>query len=576
MRFLKRLFLVLLALLMAAMVAIYLTPLDVYVPEVEQVLSKQLREPITVQHLRLAAVPFPHLELQGVRLGGDERITAQSVDVELDFSGLLAGKKVCWRIVIRDGVAAYAQVRKLIVWFNSAPAVVRRVAVRELQLSRMGLLTPEMILGPVEGKLEFAQDGKLERAWFAMDEQKVTAILSPQADRHFDVKMHARDWAVPQFPQLVLDELLVDGVLGEKDFTAQNFAVALHGMHATGSGKVEFSDGWRIQSMLNEVDAPLDQVMAALGNPLALTGALHAKGQLNSHGKVLRELRDNLHFTGDVQGSHVTLRIAQDFQHPLAFDEIEAHVAVQPGRLAVNALEAKLYGGEFSGSASVTRKSSMLKADVSVSEIAMQPVVEALTNEMLFSGSMDGAAKLSMRLDAIERFTENMHLDGHFHLRNGVLSKLDLVQAASNPGKVPEKIGTTRFDDLSGLLNIDANGYHFRKIKMTSGSFNADGKIDISHSLQLSGMLDADVKGTIGLVSMPLVISGTLSNPVVRPSGTALAGAAVGTAILGPGLGTAVGIKIGGFLNKLFGKNGEKNDKKNNTNQRALEMPAKN
>jgi phage tail tape-measure protein len=59
---------------------------------------------------------------------------------------------------------------------------------------------------------------------------------------------------------------------------------------------------------------------------------------------------------------------------------------------------------------------------------------------------------------------------------------------------------------------------------------------------------------------MPMVVSGTLNEPVVRPSGSALAGAAVGTAILGPGLGTAIGVRVGGFLNKLFGKkDGDKN-----------------
>lgn len=72
-------------------------------------------------------------------------------------------------------------------------------------------------------------------------------------------------------------------------------------------------------------------------------------------------------------------------------------------------------------------------------------------------------------------------------------------------------------------------------------------------ALQLNGVLDVDVKGTVGLVSMPLVVAGTLEHPQVHVSRAALAGAAVGTAMLGPGLGTALGVKLGGFMNKLFG-----------------------
>jgi hypothetical protein len=58
------------------------------------------------------------------------------------------------------------------------------------------------------------------------------------------------------------------------------------------------------------------------------------------------------------------------------------------------------------------------------------------------------------------------------------------------------------------------------------------------------------------LVSVPLIVSGTLDKPLVYPSKAALAGAAVGTAILGPGLGTSLGSKAGSAvsgLKDLFG-----------------------
>ncbi len=167
---------------------------------------------------------------------------------------------------------------------------------------------------------------------------------------------------------------------------------------------------------------------------------------------------------------------------------------------------------------------------------------------------MDGAARFSLRLDGSEEFPANLLLTGNFHLRNGILTKVDLLQVASNPAAISSKGGVTRFDDPTGLFKVDEGGYHFRRVKISSGSLNAEGKVDIAPSMQLSGILEADIKGTGGLVSMPMTVSGTLSNPLVRPSGTVLAGAAVGTAFLGPGLGTAVGIKVGGFLTKLFGK----------------------
>jgi len=574
MRWLKRLLVGLLAILILAMAAIYLTPLDTYVPKAEQALGERLHEPVSIQHLRLAALPLPHLELQGVRLGGEEGIAARSVKVELDLPGLLAGKVMVRRILLREGTANFVLLRKLVDSFGKAPVAKQRAAVRELQFSGMSLLMPDMVLGPIEGKLEFAQAGPLERAWFAMNEQKVTAVLLPLPEQHFSAKVQARSWIPPQFPQLLLDELQVEGVLSKQDFVAQKFAVTLHGIHASGSGKVEFSDGWRVMATFAQVDAPLERVMALLQKPVELTGAASVKGEFSGKAATLGGLKDNFKFSGEALISHATARIAADIQHPLRIDEIKAHVVAQREHLGLSALEAKLYGGKLSGTASINRKDAVLAADVVASGIAMQSLVEALTNEVLFTGTMENAAKFAMRLDAFERFPENLQLAANFHLRNGILTKVDLVQAASGPGNADAKGKVTRFDDLTGLLDVDATGYHFRKLEISSGSLNAKGNVDISPSLQLSGKLDAEVKGTVGLVSVPMIVSGTLDAPIVRVSKTVWAGAAVGTAILGPGLGTAVGMKVGGFLNKLFGKDSDKSGDKKSAPDLPVDLPA--
>ena len=573
MRWLKRLLAGILALLVLVMTVVYLTPLDTYVPEMERTLGEQLHEPVSIRHLRIAALPLPHLELQEVRIGGQGGITARSVNVQPDLPALLVGTLAVRRILVQDGTANLALVRKLAGLFGSVPAAAQSVAVRELQLSRMNLRIPGMAFGPIEGRLEFAQAGGLERAWFAMDEQKITAELLPLPERRFSIKAQAHAWAPPQFPQILLDDMQVEGVLGKQDFVAQKFAVAWRGIRAAGSGKVEFSEGWRVQATVAQADAPLERVMALLEKPVELTGTISAKGTLDSKADTLGTLKDNFQFSGDVLIKHATARISAESRQPLVFDQIRARIVAQPEHLELGALEVRLYGGKLSGVASLNRKNAMLVADVTVNSVAMQSLVEALTSEVLFTGSMDGAAKFSMRLDAFERFPENLKLAGDFHLRNGELTKVDLAQAVNSPGKTANARGTTKFDDLTGLLSVDANGYHFRRLKIASGSLHAEGKLGISPSLRLGGTLDTRIKGTAGLVSMPMVVSGTLNDPVVRPSGSALVGAAVGTALLGPGFGTAIGVKIGGFLNKLLGK---KDNDKNSGKDTVPHPPAKN
>ncbi|OGS90871.1 MAG: hypothetical protein A2Z95_06300 [Gallionellales bacterium GWA2_60_18] len=558
MKWLKRSLLGLSALLALGLAAAYLAPLDSYVPELERMLGGQLHEPVRIGHLRFSALPLPHLELHDVRLGGDEGISARTVDVAPDLQRLLAGEVAVGRIVVKDGSAHLTEVRKLVGLLVEDSGELQGMAVRELQFSGMSLVAPGMTLAPIEGRLEFTHAGQLKVAWFAMNQQTASLTVLPQPDRSFALVVQAKGWSLPALPQLPLDELSLVGVLGARELAVQSFSAASRGMRVAGSGKLDFSDGWRVQATLNRMEVPLEQLMSLTGRQVDLSGALSAQGTLETEAGSPELLKDNFRFAGDVQARRVRARIDADFRYPLVIDEIRARVTVQPQRLELKGLNAKLYGGRLTGAVNVGRKDATLRGDIAASGIAMQRLVGAFSDKVSFSGNMESTAKFTMRLDDFGRFPANLQLNGSFHVRDGVLGKVDLAQAAGSPGKVAADGGSTRFDDLTGLLSVDTAGYHFRKIKIVSGVLHAKGSMDISPASRLGGTLDVDIKGTGWLASMPMVISGTLDEPVIGLNKSAMAGAAVGTAILGPGLGTAVGAKVGGFLNKLFGGGSDK------------------
>ena len=562
MKRLKQLLLGLLALLVLVGMAAYFTPLDAYAPKIERSLSAQLHEKVSIRHLKLAVLPLPHLELLDVSVGGQDGIIIRSVDVQLDMPSLLVGKLAVRRILMKDGTAHLAEVRKLVGLLAKGSDELQGMAVRELQFSGMSLVAPGMTLVPVEGRLEFTHSGQLKVAWFAMNQQTASLTVLPQPDRSFALVVQAKGWSLPPLPQLPLDELSLVGVLGEHELAVQSFSAASRGMRVVGSGKLDFSDGWRVQATLNRMEVPLEQLMSLTGRQVDLSGALSAQGTLEAEAGSPELLKDNFRFAGDVQIRQLKARIDADFRHPLVIDEIGARVAVQPQRLELKGLKAKLYGGKLTGAVNVGRKDATLRGDIAASGIAMQRLVDAFSDKVSFSGNMESTAKFTMRLDDFRRFPANLQLDGSFHVRDGVLGKVDLAQAAGRPGKVADDGGNTRFNDLTGLLSVDAAGYHFRKIKIISGALNAKGSMDISPASRLGGTLDVNIKGTGWLASIPMVISGTLDEPVIGPSKSAMVGAAVGTAILGPGLGTTVGARVGGFLNKLFGGGNDKTGSK--------------
>ena len=100
---------------------------------------------------------------------------------------------------------------------------------------------------------------------------------------------------------------------------------------------------------------------------------------------------------------------------------------------------------------------------------------------------------------------------------------------------------------------MTGHAYKLSSVRVTSGVLKAEGNVDISAAKQLSGRVDTELKGTAGLVSVPLAVSGTLDHPTLLPTKGSMFGAAVGTVLL-PGVGTSVGSSVGDRIGKMFGK----------------------
>ena len=100
---------------------------------------------------------------------------------------------------------------------------------------------------------------------------------------------------------------------------------------------------------------------------------------------------------------------------------------------------------------------------------------------------------------------------------------------------------------------FDASGQKLRKLNVASGALKATGDVDVSPRKELSGKIYADVGGSIAVATVPLNVSGTLKDPVLTPTGAAVAGAVAGAAVLGP-VGSALGTKAGAFVDKLFSR----------------------
>ena len=238
---------------------------------------------------------------------------------------------------------------------------------------------------------------------------------------------------------------------------------------------------------------------------------------------------------------------------PLKFTSLKGAGRVKGSRLSMSELTAALYGGTLNGKADLSwDKTWKLTGEAKLAGLDILPATQALKVKSALSGTLDASGPFNAQAANPAGLAGAFNADIGFKVNNGVLQGFDLAGAAKNLLKGGGG-GNTQFDELSGRLKVTARAYKLSGVRVTSGVLKAEGNVDISAAKQLSGRIDTELKGTGGLVGVPLAVSGTLENPVLLPTKGSMFGAAVGTVLL-PGVGTSVGSSVGDRLGKMFGK----------------------
>jgi uncharacterized protein involved in outer membrane biogenesis len=258
------------------------------------------------------------------------------------------------------------------------------------------------------------------------------------------------------------------------------------------------------------------------------------------------------------EGESYRLEIsAKDWQLPagpaLVFEELKAEGRLNNAGLDVSRLDASLYGGKAESKAKLNWKNNwQLSGNLKTRNVEVAKLSTLFAKEAKLSGGLEFTSTFTSRARSADRLGDELHLEGDFNVRHGVLQGLDLDKIARSFGKEGTQGGNTRFEELSGHVSLQGKAVHLSRLNVASAEVGATGHVNISPKKELGGRVEVQLKKTAGAVALPLALSGTTANPSVRPTSGALTGAAVGTAILGPA-GTTAGIKAGSALEKLFG-----------------------
>lgn len=266
-----------------------------------------------------------------------------------------------------------------------------------------------------------------------------------------------------------------------------------------------------------------------------------------------------------LEGPYRQASLQLERQAPEAASSAEAAVPVAAWQLS-----ARIGGGTVSGplrwSRQAERPADRKRATslpvwlVQGELVTRQVEVSALTAPgRTLTGRLQATTELSARIDGAagtDALLRSLRTQTRFQVDGAVLHGLDLARAVTTVGL--SRGGETSLDTLAGQVSTRGAAIELQNLVATSGVLAATGDVAISPARALSGRVRVDMtRGAgAGTLGVPLAVGGTLDDPSVTLTRSALLGAAIGTALM-PGVGTSAGANLGDRLGEgikgLFG-----------------------
>ncbi|MBC5782577.1 hypothetical protein H8N03_06445 [Ramlibacter sp. USB13] len=260
-------------------------------------------------------------------------------------------------------------------------------------------------------------------------------------------------------------------------------------------------------------------------------------------------------------------RITVDAQANLGFDGLldEASFRIVQGRLAGTRgnverdgdfwpVRIDIGGGHIAGKLQLQpgkSGSQVLSGNLNTENVE----VSALTAPSKpLTGKLQAQTTLRSEFRDVGQVADVLTTQTRFTVRDALIQGIDLQKAVNTVGL--SRGGITRLDTLAGQVNTQGKAVHLTNLVATSGAMSATGNVSISPAKALNGMVNVDLASSKGSLGVPLAVGGTVDDPSVTLTRSAMVGAAIGTLVM-PGAGTAAGAgtgqKIGDSLRGLFG-----------------------
>lgn len=542
-------------------------------------LSNALGHPVAIESLQLTLLPRPTVVLNNTvaDLGpAGSELAIGRIQAALSWRALVRGELALRQLEIEAVQLDHdvvARIRSLFPPSASADAsAALPVRLHEATFRGLTWRTAEgMVLGPFDADLLWKDALRPTVVEIRQGDGGLHIRLLPDSDG-VSVALQAQDWVIPGKPQWRFGRLQAAGRYADRRIEIGAAEGESFGGHWRFTGAVSWSDVWQVDGKLAATDLELPLLLALAGKaplPGRIDGECMLSLQAATPGMLVREpgLECELGHTADTGRAQIGLHtrpVAAGLSYrvsvanltlpagpALYLQKAEASGLLRAQTLDIGTLRVDAYQGDLEGSGELRWDGGWrFRFDAGVRGVQIEPVLAAFGKRSL-QGLIDARCSGTLRGGTFGSLARTPDLGCEFRVTDGIIYDADLEQAATLVNSLRPSAGNTPFDTLEGGLRLTGGQTRFDPIRIHSSALEAAGAVSISPARQLSGELSVGLKNTGGMVSVPLAVSGTTDDPVVRPTNSALAGGAAGTLMLGPGVGTAIGIKVGEAVQKL-------------------------
>ncbi|HXF65593.1 MAG TPA: AsmA-like C-terminal region-containing protein [Burkholderiales bacterium] len=256
--------------------------LDDFIPEIEKQAAERLKEPVKIGSLRAAALPLPHLTVDGITVGKTGDIQVGRVTVTPDLWSLLGPTKVIKSIEVERLVLTQKALEKIPAWTRpegakpAPPGEPPALRVESVRLEEALVKLAKASFGPFDARLDLSGAGDLESASIVTKDGKLRAEVRPEK-ANYRIDAVAKSWTPPAGPPVVLDELAVKGVATHKDAVLEQVRARLYGGTVSGRTTVAWHKGVQIRGSAEVSQVELKQLVPLLAPGTNMSGKLSAK-----------------------------------------------------------------------------------------------------------------------------------------------------------------------------------------------------------------------------------------------------------------------------------------------------------